>query len=76
MIKEPQDAVNPSHYNGKLCLNTMTKVLGKEVTEGFCLGNVFKYLWRHDEKNGQEDVEKAVWYFDEFKNLVCEEDKK
>ena len=29
----------------------------------FCLGNAMKYIWRADLKNGIEDLEKAVWYF-------------
>lgn len=28
----------------------------------FNLGNAFKYIWRHKEKNGREDLEKAMWY--------------
>lgn len=28
----------------------------------FNLGNAFKYIWRHREKNGREDLEKALWY--------------
>lgn len=28
----------------------------------FCIGNAIKYLWRADEKNGLEDLEKAAWY--------------
>ena len=54
------DAVEkPKHYNihpsGIECIR---------ITEhmGFCLGNVIKYVWRSDEKNGVEDLKKAVWY--------------
>jgi hypothetical protein len=28
----------------------------------FNLGNAVKYLWRHEYKNGIEDLEKARWY--------------
>lgn len=28
----------------------------------FNLGNAFKYIWRHKEKGGREDLEKAMWY--------------
>lgn len=31
---------------------------------GFNLGNVIKYVWRADQKNGIEDLEKARWYLD------------
>lgn len=55
------DAVNhPPHYNshasGIECI---------EIAEhmGFNLGNVFKYVWRADEKgNAIEDLEKAQFY--------------
>lgn len=29
---------------------------------GFCEGNVVKYVTRHEEKNGKEDIEKAIHY--------------
>lgn len=67
------DPVNhPSHYTqGKVeCIDAMEQTLGTEVVKGFCLGNCFKYLWRHEDKNGQEDVSKAVWYFNRFKQIV------
>lgn len=28
----------------------------------FCVGNAVKYVWRHDLKNGVEDLRKARWY--------------
>jgi hypothetical protein len=31
---------------------------------GFVLGNVIKYVWRADMKNGIEDLKKARWYLD------------
>lgn len=35
-----------------------------QITEhmNFNLGNVIKYIWRHDSKNGLEDLKKAQWY--------------
>ena len=29
---------------------------------GFLAGNVIKYVWRHQRKNGAEDLRKARWY--------------
>lgn len=74
---EPQstkgnDTVNhPSHYNqGKYeCIEVMVETFGKEATKNFCLLNAFKYIWRTGEKNGAEDVKKAIWYLDEFLEL-------
>ena len=63
---EKVDNVNhPSHYadNCSLeCFDVMLLILGPVGTFDFCLGNVFKYLWRHNFKNGEEDVNKAGWY--------------
>lgn len=56
------DPVNkPKHYN-----QHPSGVEAIQVTEhmGFCLGNVMKYVWRADLKNGIEDLEKARWYLD------------
>ena len=54
------DPVNhPSHYtkhpSGIECI---------QVTEhmNFNLGNAVKYIWRCQDKNGIEDLEKAIWY--------------
>jgi hypothetical protein len=50
---------HPDHYNahpaGVECIT---------VVEGFNfnVGNAIKYLWRWKEKNGVEDLRKAVWY--------------
>lgn len=54
------DAVNhPAHYtnhpSGVECI-TITEHMN------FCIGNVVKYLWRADLKNGLEDLKKAAWY--------------
>jgi len=67
------DPVNhPSHYTqGKVeCIDAMEEALGTEVVKGFCLGNTYKYLWRHADKNGDEDIKKAVWYFSRYKQIL------
>lgn len=43
-----------------------------DVTEDMSLniGSAIKYLWRHADKNGKEDLEKAIWYIErEIKRL-------
>lgn len=54
---EKQDNITPPHYRSRAveCI---------EFTErlNFCMGNAFKYVWRHREKNGAEDLKKARWY--------------
>ena len=50
---------HPTHYTGH-----PSGVECIDVAEhfGFNLGNVIKYIWRHREKSGLEDLEKARWY--------------
>lgn len=67
------DPVNhPAHYtSGKVkCIDAMIETYGVEAVKHFCLCNAFKYHWRHDQKNGQEDIEKATWYMDKYRQLV------
>lgn len=57
---------NPKHY--KLeglnieAIDVIKSVLGKEKFEGYCRGNVIKYILRADSKNGIEDLKKAQVY--------------
>lgn len=56
--------VHPNHYNsGKYeCIEVMREVFGEEAVKLFCAMNAFKYLWRYNKKNGEEDVAKACSY--------------
>lgn len=66
------DNVNhPSHYEtGKFeCIDVMLETQGKEAVKDFCVCNAFKYLYRHENKNGLEDIKKAVWYLNKFIEL-------
>ena len=36
----------------------------KDEFRGFAKGNVIKYVWRYEDKNGLEDLKKARWYLD------------
>lgn len=74
LTKEPaQDVVNhPQHYelpNGLECIDAMVATLGRETVMAFCKANAFKYLWRHERKNGSQDVEKARWYLNKWHEL-------
>lgn len=63
--KAPEDIVNhPPHYNqgGLECIDVIAAMLGPEGTKDYCIGNVQKYIFRHKNKNGIEDLEKAQWY--------------
>lgn len=66
------DTINhPSHYTqGNVeCLEAMISAFGVEAVRMFCICNAFKYLWRHQHKNGIEDLNKADFYINKFKEL-------
>jgi len=72
------DKIDPPHYR-----STRGGVEAIEITStfSFTLGNVVKYVWRADSKNGLEDLIKARWYLDfEIKHrqqqVVAPHDKK
>lgn len=62
------DNVNhPSHYTsgcGFECIDMMKMILSDDEFEGFCIGNAIKYIWRHKDKGGTEDLLKAKWYLE------------
>ena len=62
------DAVNhPRHYakNGGIeCIEAIEASMDADVFHGFLKGNVMKYVWRYEDKNGLEDLKKASWYLD------------
>ena len=66
------DNVNhPSHYEtGNFeCIDVMIETQGKEAVMDFCICNAFKYIYRHNNKNGIEDIKKAKWYLDKYIEL-------
>lgn len=60
-----KDNVNrPSHYTfGKIeCIDYIRDKMTPEEFQGFCIGNILKYVSRHKHKNGVEDLKKAQVY--------------
>ena len=66
----------PIHYNqsGIECIdaiNAMTNTMNG--TSAYMAGNVLKYVWRHEYKNGLEDLEKAQvylgWLIENYKKV-------
>lgn len=61
------DNINhPSHYTqgGIETVDYIKAKLTKEQFEGYCIGNVIKYISRYRHKNGVEDLKKARWYLE------------
>ena len=67
---------HPIHYNipgRKECWDEMVERFGVEATKTFCKLNCFKYNFRHELKNGQEDLNKALNYFNKFIDTFANE---
>ena len=63
-----KDNVNrPSHYRkGKVeCIDAI-KSATSDGYQFYIQGNIIKYMWRFNHKNGLEDLQKAQWYLSEL----------
>ena len=62
----------PAHYTKTSieCIDAMIETQGKEAVRCYCVCNAFKYLWRHNSKNGDEDIKKANWYLNKAVELM------
>lgn len=59
------DSVNrPKHYNQATleCIDAMVAAFGIDAVRAYAKMNAFKYLWRSEYKNKNEDIHKAIWY--------------
>lgn len=71
------DPVNsPSHYisNGIECFDVIVASQGEEAAMNYCIGNAMKYVFRHNDKNGIEDIKKARWYINKYIELFENKD--
>lgn len=57
------DAITPHHYT-RFAIQPLTFIAENRLD--FLVGNVIKYVCRHDAKNGLEDLMKARRYLDEL----------
>ena len=55
---------HPAHYNSDKyeCIEVMREIFGDEAVKTWIRLNIFKYSWRSDKKNGDEDIAKIAWY--------------
>lgn len=68
---------HPEHYQGKHeCIDEMIALFGVEAVKGFCKCNVYKYRYRANRKNGNEDLAKADWYMDKLMELEAKNQEK
>lgn len=67
---------HPAHYQGKgiECIDAMLAAFGPTEVASFCKLNAFKYVWRSLNKGKcVEDIEKAIWYLNKFKEILSNE---
>lgn len=77
-IKVNDNVNHPSHYEGYTsidCIDNMRLIFGNQRVAEFCMLNAYKYLSRHEYKNGLEDLKKAEWYLDyvEYMNMIYDD---
>lgn len=77
-IKVNDDINHPSHYEGHTsidCIDNMRLIFGNQRVAEFCMLNAYRYLSRHEYKNGLEDLKKAKWYLDyvECMNMIYDD---
>ena len=78
---EPDNVNRPAHYTqgGIECIDAIKAAMTPEAFRGFLKGNIQKYVWRYEKKNGLEDLKKARWYLDrligEMEELNCDKGK-
>lgn len=73
---KPDNVNHPAHYQGAHeCIEVMQAMFGVEAVKAFCRCNAFKYRFRADRKNGEEDIKKAEWYEDYLMKL-CDSERK
>ena len=77
MSNKNKNVDHPKHYNingRKECIIEMEELFGIDAVITFCKLNAYKYKYRHELKNGQEDLEKAKWY-EEYAEKLMEKNK-
>lgn len=77
-VPQKEQVNHPDHYNqGQYeCIAVMESIYGIEATMNFCLLCAFKYTWRTNDKDGIQDIDKAIWYLKKYKELQGRSQKK
>jgi hypothetical protein len=67
---------NPPHYNkaGIETIEAIQAMTGNGF-QSYLQGNILKYLWRYQYKNGIEDLKKAQWYLNRLISEVDDVDE-
>lgn len=71
-IKVNDNVNHPKQYEGHTsieCIDNMRLIYGNQRVAEYCMLNAYKYLSRHEYKNGLEDLKKAEWYLNYAENM-------
>lgn len=65
-IRNNDNVSHPSHYTfGSIeVIDYIRDKMTPDEFQGYCMGNILKYVSRHKHKNGVEDLKKAQVYLD------------
>ena len=66
-MKKIDNVNHPPHYNQQKveCIDAIESATGAGF-ESYLQGNILKYIWRYNYKNGTEDLKKAQWYLNKL----------
>jgi hypothetical protein len=66
-MKKNDNVNRPKHYRkGRVeCIDAIKSATG-DGYQFYLQGNIIKYMWRFNHKNGLEDLQKAQWYLAEL----------
>lgn len=73
LLNKKETVNHPQHYNitgRKECIEEMIDIYGIDAVITFCNLNAYKYKYRHELKNGDEDLQKADWYYSKILSLL------
>ena len=65
MSNSPDMVNQPGHYTkdgGIECIEAIKESMSSSAFKGYLKGNVMKYIWRYENKNKLEDLQKANVY--------------
>ena len=70
-IRNQENVDHPAHYNSDKyeCIEVMREIFGDEAVKTWIRLNIFKYSWRSDKKNGDEDIAKIAWYANYYNKI-------
>lgn len=75
IIVENDMVNNPVHYQSMVkglnidAITCMRAAFGDESVSNFCICNALKYIYRNQNKNGKQDIQKAIWYLNKYLEL-------